>query len=56
MTHGPESMEEMEGVPEEIQDPFGDVTPNDALAMLNSEDLPAEIKELIKSGANISIE
>ncbi len=56
MMYGPESIEEMEGVSEEIQDPFGSVTADEALAMLSGEGLPAEIQELINGGASISIE
>lgn len=56
MTHGPESTEEMEGLPEEIQDPFGSVTADEALAMLSGEGAPTEIQELLKSGATINIE
>lgn len=60
MTHGPESIHESreEEEMEDIQDPFGDVTPEEADAMFRNggEGVPPEVLKLIEGGATFSIE
>jgi hypothetical protein len=60
MTYGPESIYESreEGEMTDIQDPFGDVTPEEANAMFRNggEGVPPEVRKLIEEGATFSIE